>query len=144
MSPLVEGRAFTAEPKESFVSGKSQGDGSWRRTNLITHHRDHLPQVKVLVDELYATLSENGRRDYEAMIKGEYAGPHEHVEHHAYGDGLLSLIAEPTRDPQRMRLTHLVYGGCTAHQVRQDLVSRGLGSLGITWVYPPEADLSGE
>ncbi|WP_340686748.1 hypothetical protein LCL61_11070 [Amycolatopsis coloradensis] len=101
-----------------------------------------MPQVKVLVDELYAALSEDGLGAYEAMIEAEYAGPHEHVEHHPCGDGVLSLMAEPTRDPKRMRLTHLVYGGCTTHQVRQDLIGRGLGSLGITWVYPPEADLS--
>ncbi len=124
------------------MSWRSHDEGSWRRSNLVTHHRDHAPQVKVLVDELYATLSENGRSGYEDMIEAEYAGPHERVEHHRCGDGVLSLIAEPAPGPEGMRLTHLVYGGCTAHQVRQDLVSRGLGSLGLTWVYPPEADLS--
>lgn len=40
-----------------------------------------------------------------------------------------------------LRLTHLVYGGCTAHEIRQDLVGRGLGSLAITWVYPPDTVL---
>ena len=123
------------------MSWRSHDDGSWRRSNLVTHHRDHLPQVKVLVDELYATLSENGNSESEAMIKAEYAGPHERIEHHPCGDGVLSLITGPTRDPKRMRLTHLIYGGCTTHQVRQDLIGRGLGSLGITRVYPPEADL---
>ncbi|MFI7117418.1 hypothetical protein [Amycolatopsis sp. NPDC049868] len=124
------------------MSRRSHDDGSWRRSTLITHHRDHLPQVKVLVDELYATLTANGRGEYEAMIEAEYAGPHEHVEHHLCGEGVLSLMAEPIRGSKRTRLTHLVYGGCTTHEVRQDLIARGLGSLGITWVYPPEADLS--
>ncbi|MFK0246040.1 hypothetical protein ACIQUM_15170 [Amycolatopsis azurea] len=124
------------------MSGRSQDDGSWRRSTLVTRHRDHLPQVKVLVDELYATLSANGRGEYEAMIEAEYAGPHERVEHHVCGEGVLSLMAEPVRGSERTRLTHLVYGGCTPHQVRQDLIARGLGSLGFTWVYPPEADLS--
>ncbi|MBE1494078.1 hypothetical protein H4696_001178 [Amycolatopsis lexingtonensis] len=123
------------------MAWRAPEDESWRRSTLITHHRDHPPQVKALTDELYATLSENGRRDYENMIAAEYAGPGERVEHHRCGDGVLTMIAEPIRGTGAMRLTHLVYGGCTTHQIRQDLVARGLGSLAITRVYPPEATL---
>lgn len=123
------------------MSWRAPDDESWRRSALITHHRDHPPQVKALVDELYATLSENGRHGYETMIAAEYAAAGERVEHYSCGDGVLTMIAMPVRDSETMRLTHLVYGGCTAHQIRQDLVSRGLGALAITWVYPPEADL---
>lgn len=116
----------------------THGDGSWRHSTLITHHLDHPPRVKAIDDELYALLGENGRSGYEAAIEAEYAVPGEEVEHHACGDGVLSLIT----DPRTRRLTHLVYGGCTAHQIRRDLVDRGLGSLGITWVYPPETVLA--
>lgn len=123
------------------MSWRAPDDESWRRSTLITHHLDHPPQVKALVDELYATLSENGRRDYETMIAAEYAGPDEQVEHHSFGGGVLSVIARPMRDAETLRLTHLVYGGCTAHEIRQDLVARGLGSLAITWVYPPDTVL---
>jgi len=115
-------------------------DGSWRRSTLITHHIDHPPQVKALDDELYATLLANGREGYEALVEAEYAAPGEQTRHHACGDGVLSVIT----DPATMRLTHLVYGGCTTHQIRQDLVERGLGSLSITWVYPPDTDLPGD
>lgn len=93
--------------------------------------------MKAIDDELYAMLGENGRSGYEAAIEAEYALPGEEVDHHAFGDGVLSLIT----DPRTRRLTHLVYGGCTAHQIRRDLVDRGLGSLGITWVYPPKTVL---
>jgi len=124
------------------MPARAPDDESWRRSTLITHHLDHPPQVKALVDELYEMLSENGRRDYETMIAAEYAGPGERVEHHPYGDGVLSMIAQPMPEGETMRLTHLVYGGCTAHQIRQDLVTRGLGSLAITWVYPPETALA--
>ncbi|MGW4393995.1 hypothetical protein ACWEHA_01800 [Amycolatopsis nivea] len=126
------------------MSWRAPADESWRRSTLITHHRDHPPQVKALVDELYATLSENGRRAYETMIEREYAGPGEQVEHYPWGGGELSLIALPVHGTDEMRLTHLVYGGCTPHQIRQDLVSRGLGALAITWVYPPETVLPGD
>jgi hypothetical protein len=119
----------------------THGDGSWRRSTLITHHIDHPPQVKGLVDELFETLIQGGRGDYEAKIEAEYASPGERVRHYDYGDGVLSLIAVPGPDADTMHLTHLVYGGCTTHQIRQDLVERGLGSLGITWVYPPDAVL---
>ncbi len=104
---------------------------------MITHHLDHPPQVKAIEDELYAVLGENGRSGYEAAIEAEYAVPGEEVEHHTCGDGVLTLITAP----DTRRLTHLVYGGCTVHQIRRDLVDRGLGSLGITWVYPPETAL---
>ncbi|WIY00481.1 hypothetical protein QRX60_41555 [Amycolatopsis mongoliensis] len=126
------------------MSSRAHDDGSWRRSTLITHHLDHPPQVKALVDELYATLSENGSQDYETLIEAEYAGPGEQVEHYSFGDGVLSLVALPTRDAGTLRLTRLVYGGCTTHQIRQDLVARGLGSLAITWVYPPDAALAGD
>lgn len=126
------------------MSWRAPDDESWRRSTLITHHLDHPPQVKALVDELYATLSENGRRDYEAMIAAEYAGPGERVEHYSCGGGVLSMIAQPVRDAETMRLTHLIYGGCTTHQIRQDLVGRGLGSLAITSVYPPGTALPGD
>lgn len=109
---------------------------------MITHHMDHPPQVKALVDELYAMLSAKGRGDYETMIEAEYAGPGEQITHHQCGDGVLSAIAAPGRGERTPFLTHLVYGGCTAHQIRQDLVARGLGSLGITWVYPPDTVLT--
>jgi hypothetical protein len=51
---------------------------------------DHPPQVEALVDELYETLSEPGRRGYEAMITGEYvpgALLHLGVGHAAQGGG---------------------------------------------------------
>ena len=111
---------------------------------MIALHIDHAPQVKALVDELYAVLSETGRPDYEAMIEGEYAVPGEHVTHDSYGDGVVSAIASPVAGTRTLRLTHLVYGGCTEHQIRQDLVARGLGSLPITWVYPPDTVLPGD
>jgi hypothetical protein len=116
-------------------------DEEWRRSNLVTHHMDHPPQVKALVDELYAMLRANGPSDYEAMIVAEYAVPGEHVTHSRCGEGLVSAIAGPVPGTKALRLTHLVYGGCTEHQIREDLVARGLGSLGITWVYPPETVL---
>lgn len=116
----------------------THGDGSWRHSTLITHHLDHPPRVKAIDDELYAVLCENGRTGYEAAIEAEYAVAGEGVEHHSLGDGVLSLITNPAT----MRLTHLVYGGCTVHQIRRDLVDRGLGSLAITWVYPPETTLA--
>jgi hypothetical protein len=119
---------------------RARDDESWRRSTLVTQHMDHPPQVKALVDELYATLSEKGRDDYEALIEGEYAVSGEHVTHRSYGDGMLSTIATPVLGGKTMRLTHLVYGGCTEHQIRQDMVARGLGSLAITWVYPPETE----
>ncbi|WP_328615221.1 hypothetical protein OHS18_47225 [Amycolatopsis sp. NBC_00355] len=123
------------------MSWRAPDDESWRRSTLITHHRDHPPQVKALVDELYETLSEKGRRYYETMIAAEYAGDGERVEHHSCGDGVLTMIAMPMRDTETMPLTHLIYGGCTTHQIRQDLIARGLGALAITSVYPPETDL---
>ncbi|QWF77926.1 hypothetical protein [Amycolatopsis sp. CA-230715] len=123
------------------MAEKAREDGSWRRSTLITHHIDHPPQVKALVDELYATLTDAGHQDYEAAIEAEYATAHERVEHYSYGDGMLSLVGAPEPGRGGIHLTHLIYGGCTAHQIRQDLVHRGLGSLGITWVYPPEDTL---
>jgi hypothetical protein len=119
-------------------------DGSWRRSTLVTHHMDHPPQVKALVDELYAMLSATGSHDYEAMIEGEYALPGEHVSHGRCGGGVVTAIAAPVRGERLLRLTHLVYGGCTEHEIRQDLVARGLGSLGVTWVYPPDTVLPGD
>lgn len=120
------------------MTGRTHGDGSWRRSTLITHHIDHPPQVKALVDDLYATLTDTGYHDYEAAIEAEYATAHERVEHYSCGDGVLSVIGVPDPGEGTLRPTHLIYGGCTTHQIRQDLVRRGLGSLGITWVYPPE------
>jgi hypothetical protein len=105
---------------------------------------DHPPQVKALVDELYAILTETGSSDYAATIEAEYAVPGEQVTHRRYGDGVVSTIAVPVQGTRTLRLTHLVYGGCTEHQIRQDLVARGLGSLAITWVYPPDTVLTGE
>lgn len=93
---------------------------------------------------MFETLTEPGRRDYEAMITGEYAAPGEQVTYGSCGAGVLGTIAVPVRGRRRSRLTHLVYGGCSAREIRQDLVARGLGSLGITWVYPPDAVLDGE
>jgi hypothetical protein len=102
---------------------------------------DHPPQVKALVDELYAVLTETGPQDYEAMIEAEYTVPGEQVTHGPCGGGVVSTIAVPVQGERALRLTHLVYGGCTEHEIRQDLVARGLGSLGITWVYPPDTVL---
>lgn len=120
---------------------RARDDESWRRSTLITSHLDHPPQVKAIVDELYATLSERGRRGYEAMITAEYTGCGERVTYDPCGGGVLGTIAAPVNGGRTLRLTHLVYGGCTAHEIRQDLVGRGLGSLAITWVYPPDTVL---
>lgn len=117
---------------------RAHDDESWRRSTLITPHLDHPPQVKAIVDELYATLSEQGRRGYEAMITAEYTERGEQVTYDPCGTGVLATIAVPARGGTGLRLTRLVYGGCTAHEIRQDLVARGLGSLAITWVYPPD------
>ncbi|MFD8496774.1 hypothetical protein [Amycolatopsis sp. NPDC059657] len=126
------------------MRARTSADASWRHSNSITHHMDHPPRVKALVDDLYAQLSQRGRRDYEAMIEAEYTTPDERVTHTRCGDGLLSTIVRPMRGDRSPRLTHLVYGGCTAHQIRQDLVARGLGSLPITWVYPPETIMTSD
>ncbi len=123
------------------MPGRARDDESWRHSTLVTHHMDHPPQVKALVDELYAMLSETGPADYQAMIEAEYALPNEHVKHDPCGSGVVSTIAAPVPGVRALRLTHLVYGGCTEHEIRQDLVARGLGSLAITWVYPPETVL---
>lgn len=123
---------------------RAHDDESWRRSTLITQHMDHPPQVKALVDELYETLAAPGRGGYEAMITGEYAEPGEQVAYRSCGGGVLATIAMPERGRRTLRLTHLVYGGCTTHEIRQDLVARGLGSLAITWVYPPDAVLDTE
>jgi hypothetical protein len=126
------------------MPARAHDEESWRRSTLVTHHMDHPPQVKALVDELYAVLSETGPRDYEAMIEAEYAVAGEHVLHGPCGGGVVSTIAAPVRGERALRLTHLVYGGCTEHEIRQDLIARGLGSLGVTWVYPPDTVLPGE
>ncbi|MFD8496029.1 hypothetical protein [Amycolatopsis sp. NPDC059657] len=85
-------------------------------------------RVKALAGDLYALLSEMGTRDYEALIEAEYATPSDLVTHARSGDGLVSTITRPSRP------TLLIYGGCTAAQIRQDLAARGLGSPPITWV----------
>ena len=123
------------------MPARAGDDESWRRSTLITPHLDHPPQVKAIVDELYATLSEPGRGGYEAMIAAEYARPGEQVTFDPCGAGVLGMIAARVNGGRTLRLTHLVYGGCTAHEIRQDLVTRGLGSLAITWVYPPDTVL---
>lgn len=100
------------------MAEKAREDGSWRRSTLITHHIDHPPQVKALVDELYATLTDAGHQDYEAAIEAEYATAHERVEHYSYGDGMLSLVGAPEPGRGGIHLTHLIYG--VARPTRSD------------------------
>lgn len=115
-----------------------RADATWRRSAMITPHLDHPPQVKALVDELYLELAESASPGYEAMVEAEYAGHDERVLHDRCGGGRVSVFVSPAHGRTPRRLTHLIYGGCTAHEIRQDLVRRGWGSLGITWVYPPD------
>jgi len=106
---------------------------------MIISHKDHMPQVKALVDELYTRLTTDPDLDYADAIAAEYSRPGQRIEHHRVGDGIVSVIISPPHDGVPEHVTHLVYGDCTTAQIREDLIARGLESLPITTVYPSGA-----
>ena len=103
---------------------------------MIALHIDHAPQVKALVDELYLKLTENGVNEYQRAIEAEYRSAGQRIEHSSLGHGFVSVITSAPRGGRPSWVTHLVYGNCTTAHIREDLISRGLGSLPITRVYP--------
>lgn len=88
------------------------------------------------MDELYLVLAGNGIEEYQKAIEAEYCGAGQTIEHRRFGDGLLSVVRIASRGHPSTYLTHLIYGYCTAAQIRDDLIRHGLGSLPIIMVYP--------
>lgn len=119
---------------------RKNADARWRRSAMITRHIDHPPQVKVLVDELYLRLQATNPPGYQALIEAEYASAGDDVSRERCGRGYVSKFLARAHGSAPRHLTHLVYGGCTDHEIRQDLVARGWGSLAMTWVYPSNAE----
>lgn len=97
------------------------------------------PAVKLLSESLVRQLSAGGADSYGELLLAEYGHPDQVIEHHDVVNGRLSVIRFPARPGRPEWITHLIYAGLTEAQVREHLVSLGLGSVEISPVYPPTA-----
>lgn len=100
------------------------------------------PQVKLLADELFVQLGAGGE-GYTDLLFDEYGRPGQVMEQQEFGWGILTTITFPANAARPAWTTHLIFGRCLEPQVREYLVSIGLGGVPITTVYAPGAVVEG-
>jgi hypothetical protein len=106
------------------------------------------PQVKLLDPVLFGQLGAGGGA-YAELLLAEYGRPEQVIERGEVPHGILHYIQFEEAPGRPAWTTHLIFGGSTEPQVREYLVTIGLGSVEVHTVYgatepiievPEEAD----
>lgn len=108
----------------------------------VTAWNGEPPPVKLLADELFVQLGAGGD-GYATLLFTEYGRDGQVVEQQEFHWGVLTTISFPANPARPRWTTHLIFGGCLEPQVREYLVSIGLGGVPITTVYAPGAVVEG-
>jgi hypothetical protein len=92
------------------------------------------PQVKLLDPVLFGQLGA-GQGRYTELLLAEYGRGDQIIERREVPHGVLHFIQFEELPGRPAWTTHLIFGGATEPQVREYLVSIGLGSVEIHTVY---------
>jgi hypothetical protein len=92
------------------------------------------PQVKLLDPVLFEQLGA-GHGRYTELLLAEWGRPEQVIERGEVPHGLLHYIQFEERPDRPAWTTHLIFAGATEPQVREYLVTIGLGSVEVHTVY---------
>ncbi|MFI9388105.1 hypothetical protein [Kutzneria sp. NPDC052558] len=92
------------------------------------------PQIKLLDPVLFEQLGAGGGA-YEELLLAEYGRPGQVIERAEVPHGLLHYIQFDEQPGRPAWTTHLIFARATEPQVREYLVTIGLGSVEIHTVY---------
>lgn len=92
------------------------------------------PQVKLLDPVLFGQLGA-GEGGYAELLLAEYGRADQVIVRREVPHGVLHYIQFEERPDRLAWTTHLIFGGATEPQVREYLVTIGLGSVEIHTVY---------
>ena len=95
---------------------------------------DEQPQVKLLDPVLFEQLGAGGGR-YAELLLAEYGRSGQVIKRAEVPHGVLHYIQFEEQPGRPAWTTHLIFAGATEPQVREYLVSLGLGSVEIHTVY---------
>ena len=92
------------------------------------------PQVKLLDPVLFGQLGA-GDGQYTELLLAEWGRPEQVIERGEVPHGILHYIQFEERPDRPAWTTHLIFAGATEPQVREFLVTIGLGSVEVHTVY---------
>ena len=92
------------------------------------------PQVKLLDPVLFEQLGSGGGR-YAELLMAEYGRPEQVIERGEVPHGVLHYIQFEEQPGRPAWTTHLIFAVATEPQVREYLVTLGLGAVEIHTVY---------
>lgn len=98
------------------------------------------PQVKLLDPVLFEQLGAGDDR-YAELLLAEYGRADQVIVRHEVPHGVLHYIQFEERPDRPAWTTHLVFGGATEPQVREYLVTIGLGAVETHIVYGATAPI---
>lgn len=98
------------------------------------------PQVKLLDPVLFEQLGA-GSAGYTELLLAEYGRPEQVIARGEVPHGLLHYIQFEEQPGRPAWTTHLIFGAATEPQVREYLVTIGLGSVEVHTVYGATAPI---